>query len=232
MEIKYEVTGRQRKTLVDAIAEITGAKAIYKGVPSCNYEVDYFTIDRNGTLIFDDSESEEVERLIEQLAVRGFVAEQWKNEKEAWKSPNEQELEQPEQGGFSIGIPRDKVNIANLENLLSSKKTLICKALGVDNLPINVSETKVDFPWFTQLPEADSVKAYTHFIAAICEMSLTQKRISSDEKIPENEKYAFRCFLLRLGFIGAEYKEERKILLQNLSGSSAFKNGEKRGGEQ
>ena len=37
--------------------------------------------------------------------------------------------------------------------------------------------------------------------------------------------YAFRCFLLRLGFIGSEYKAERKILLKNLSGSSAFKNG-------
>ena len=42
----------------------------------------------------------------------------------------------------------------------------------------------------------------------------------------ENEKYAFRCFLLRLGFIGEEYKVERKILLKNLTGSSAFKNGE------
>jgi hypothetical protein len=38
-----------------------------------------------------------------------------------------------------------------------------------------------------------------------------------------NEKYTFRCFLLRLGFIGPEYKDERKILLRNLSGSSAYK---------
>ncbi len=41
----------------------------------------------------------------------------------------------------------------------------------------------------------------------------------------DNEKYAFRCFLLRLGFIGSEYKAERKILLKNLCGSSTFKNG-------
>lgn len=39
------------------------------------------------------------------------------------------------------------------------------------------------------------------------------------------QKKAFRCFLLRLGFIGSEYKAERKILLRNLTGSSAFKNG-------
>jgi hypothetical protein len=41
----------------------------------------------------------------------------------------------------------------------------------------------------------------------------------------ENEKYAFRCFLIRLGFVGTEYKAERKTLLKNLSGNSAFKNG-------
>ena len=48
------------------------------------------------------------------------------------------------------------------------------------------------------------------------------------EKAVENEKYAFRCFLLRLGFIGAEYKTERKILLKNLTGSSTFKSGAKK----
>ena len=34
MEIKYGVTGKDRKALVSAIAEIIGAKAIYKGVPT------------------------------------------------------------------------------------------------------------------------------------------------------------------------------------------------------
>ena len=45
------------------------------------------------------------------------------------------------------------------------------------------------------------------------------------EKNVENEKYAFRCFLLRLGFIGDEYKETIKILLKNLTGNGAWKNG-------
>lgn len=64
-----------------------------------------------------------------------------------------------------------------------------------------------------------------HFITALCDMAKNQKRITSKEKETDNEKYAFRCFLLRLGFIGAEYKTERKILLRNLTGSSAFKGG-------
>jgi len=54
-------------------------------------------------------------------------------------------------------------------------------------------------------------------------MSVEQKRITSREKSVTNEKYAFRCFLLRLGFIGDEYKQSRKLLLANLDGSSAFK---------
>jgi hypothetical protein len=219
MEIKYGVTGKDRKELVTAIAEITGADAIYKGVPTCNYEVDYFTVDKAGTLFFNDSaDSEEVEQevghLLEELAKRGFVGQQGRTE-------------EPEQGfdGLAVSLPIDKVNVYNLENLLESKKTLICKALGIGSLPVDAEENRVAFPWFRELPDADRVKAYTHFIAALCEMSVTQKRISATEKLAENEKYAFRCFLLRLEFIGAEYKDERKILLENLSGSSAFKSG-------
>ena len=56
-------------------------------------------------------------------------------------------------------------------------------------------------------------------------MSRDAKRITAKEKPVGNEKYAFRCFLLRLGFIGNAYKADRKILLRNLSGSSAFKSG-------
>ena len=75
------------------------------------------------------------------------------------------------------------------------------------------------------MPEPDEVKAYTHFIAALGKMSRDLKRISATEKEVDNEKYAFRCFLLRLGFIGDAHKATRKILLKNLTGSSAFRNG-------
>ena len=57
-------------------------------------------------------------------------------------------------------------------------------------------------------------------------MSVNQKRVQAKEKPVENEKYAFRCFLLRLGFIGAEYKQTRKVLLKNFEGSSAFRTQE------
>ena len=96
------------------------------------------------------------------------------------------------------------------------------KAFKAESLEIVVDDEKVSFPWF-ELIDSDHFNAYTQFITAITKMAREQKRILAKEREVENEKYAFRCFLLRLGFIGDEYKLTRKILLENLEGSAAFK---------
>ena len=127
-----------------------------------------------------------------------------------------------------ISMPKSLFTDSNLENLkalIAAKGGLIKKALGVDDLPLEITDTKVSFPWFPATPIPDEMNAYDTFICKLCEMARNQKRINATEKPTDNEKYAFRCFLLRLGFIGAEYKTARKILLKNLSGSSAFRNG-------
>ena len=54
-------------------------------------------------------------------------------------------------------------------------------------------------------------------------MARDAKRVSSKPTETDNDKYAFRCFLLRLGFIGKEYTTARKILLRNLTGNSTFR---------
>ena len=82
------------------------------------------------------------------------------------------------------------------------------------------------FLWFGGRDlDADEAKTHTRLIAALCDMAHSQEHITAREKATDNDKYAFRCFLLRLGFIGDEYKDERKILLCSLSGNSAFKSG-------
>ena len=127
-----------------------------------------------------------------------------------------------------IEIPKENftdIALSNLEKILESKGDLIKKALGVEELPIEQTEETLRFPWFSFDEDAEKVKAYTHFITALCDIEKKQKRITATAKEVDNEKYAFRCFLLRLGFIGPEYKTERKILLSKLSGSSAFKSG-------
>ena len=235
MRIEFHRTGAERKALVTAIGEILEVRPQYKGMPSAAYEIDYFTVTKDGTLEFDDrADSEEVEKLLEQLADRGIVAAPAEMA-QAWLNARAEELSkasktEPQEAnvGLTVEIPLDKVAVGNLTKLLDAKGGLIKKALGVDTLPIEIQEDRVAFPWFPELPDADAVKAYTHFISALCEMSKNAKRVTATEKAVDNEKYAFRCFLLRLGFIGAEYKTERKILLKNLTGSSAFKNGGKK----
>ena len=212
MEIKYHVTGMQRKRLVQLISEITGCKSEYLGAPTFAYEVDYFTIDRYGTVSFDDrADSEEIENLIERLSEEGFTAES---------------AEPDDETNVCISMPRSLFTdsaLENLHHLLKAKGTLIKKALGVSELPIDVDSGKISFPWFDACRTSEELKACEHFICKLCKMARNQKRITAKEKTVDNERYAFRCFLLRLGFIGAEYKEERKILLRNLAGNSAFK---------
>ena len=230
MEIRYNVTGAKRKELVKIIADTTGAKAEYKFMPTCNYEIDYFTVTKEGTLLFDDrADSEEVEQVLEAIAAAGFECEPQNGGDSEVEEIAEFEENAPQvtTEGLTVAVPRDSLSdsaIENLQRIVDSKAALMKKAIGTDSLPIEVTEEKVSFPWFTEM-NGDSARAYAHLVSALCEMARNAKRVTATEKEVDNEKYAFRCFLLRLGFIGAEYKTERKILLKNLTGSSAFKNG-------
>ena len=215
MRINYNITGTQRKELVKVIADITGAKTEYMKMPTCNYQIDYFTVTKDGALEFDDmADSEEVEKVLDAIAAAGF-------------EPEPQKTAEPEaeKTGLTVELPLDKAAVGTLTNILEAKGTLIKKALGIDDLRFEIKDDKIGFPWFPELPEPDETRTYTMFIAQLCKLSKELKRASSTETPVTNEKYAFRCFLLRLGFIGSEYKQERKILLQNLEGNSSWKNG-------
>ncbi len=254
MRFEFNRTGAERKALVQAMGEILEVKPKYLGMPTAAYEVDYFHIDRTGAVEFDDrADSEEIENLLERLADRGIVAapaemaQGWLDARVAESAQEggtaeetaepDNYAEAPETAqqeanvGLTVAMPRESFTdtaLENLRKLVDAKGSLIKKALAVDSLPIETDGEKVSFPWFAEGQDSESVKAYTHFIAALCDMARNQKRITAKEKPADNEKYAFRCFLLRLGFIGTEYKGERKLLLKNLSGSSAFKNGERK----
>lgn len=217
MTITIHAQGAERKRLVQTIAQWLGCEAKYLGVPSCAYQVDYFTIDRKGSLSFDDrADSEVIERLLQHIYDEGFDIDQSHTDAE------------DEPCAVCISIPKSLLTDGNLENLkalIAAKGSLIKKALGVSDLSLEITDMKVSFPWFPATPTPEELKAYDTFICKLCEMARNQKRVNTTEKPIDNEKYAFRCFLLRLGFIGAEYKTARKILLKNLSGSSAFKSG-------
>lgn len=76
MEIRYNVTGARRKELVKIISDITGARAEYQYMPTCNYKIGYFTVTRDGTLCFDDhTDRAENERVLEAISAAGFECE-------------------------------------------------------------------------------------------------------------------------------------------------------------
>lgn len=223
MRVEFNRTGAERKVLVTTISEILGTKAKYMGMPTAAYDFGGLIVDKTGALEFDENVfPKDIKDLLQKLADRGFAAED--NE----VSEEQEETPQGEDVGLTVAIPIEHVGVGNLTNLLDAKGDLIKKALGIKDTPIEITEETISFLWFETLPDCDTAKAYTDFISALCKMSKEQKRINATEKKADNEKYAFRCFLLRLGFIGAEYKLDRKILLQNLEGSSAFKNGAKK----
>ena len=229
MRIEFNVTGAKRKELAASLSELMDMPAEYQYMPTCAYKISYFTVTKDGALEFDEPLTEEqLGKLMEFLNSRGFTATEMPTA--AAESENDETVEhadsapQSEHLGLTIGFPLDKVIVSNLTKLIEAKGSLIKKALGLEKLPIEVTEDKVNFPWWDTMPEDfEEITTYTNFLAALCRMSREQKRITAKEKAVDNEKYAFRCFLLRLGFIGAEYKKDRKILLKNLTGSSAFK---------
>lgn len=225
MVIQFNVNGEDRKAMVKAIEDELGVKATYLGVPSCAYQIGSFKVGKLGELEFADGEmTEEVSKVIDAcIRATGVTPE---GLPEAESDQEEAENTQEEAPMLTISVPLDKVKVGNLTALVDAKAGLIRTALGVQDLRIDVGAEKVSFPWFCGDLDADTVQAYTQFVEALCRMSVNQKRVQAKEKPVENEKYAFRCFLLRLGFIGAEYKQTRKVLLKNFEGSSAFRTQE------
>ena len=228
MTITINAQGAERKKLVKTIAEWLGEDVHYCGAPTFAYEIGRFTVEKSGSLTFSDMlDSEVVERLLEHIYDEGFDIDQSHTEEDDTDSTDNVI---GDLSGISIQLPVSEFTestLANLQAIINAKGNLIKKALKAEALPINRIGDRYDFPWFRPYADPQEVQAYMHFITALCEMARTQKRITAKEKEVDNEKYAFRCFLLRLGFIGEEFKAERKILLRNLTGSSAFKSGAK-----
>ena len=237
MVLHFNVTKDKRKAMVQAIEKEIGGKAKYLGVPSCAYEIGGYRVEKDGTLSWPDLDDADPAHLNQSTRVidvcvmaTGVSPAEWDNNGDAEETAVTGAKE-GETVGLTVTIPLEKVEVGNLTSLLDAKGDLIKKALGISELRFTTDEENISFPWFEEVMPEEAL-AYTKFISAICEMSKKQKRVTAKPKENENEKYAFRCFLLRLGFIGDEFKADRKILLSKLDGSSAFKAGAKKGGEQ
>lgn len=218
MIIELGLKGNERKELAKEVSEIIGAPAEYQYMPTCAYKIgrDY-TVTKEGNLeISDSADSKEVENLIDELVSRGY---------DIPTAEDETTASEDKENSLTVELPLELVDDATIDRLrkiIENKGELFKAAFNTDNLDIIVDEDKVCFPWFT-VEQYDDTSAYCTFISMLCEFAKNQSRINNKPDTSDNPKYTMRCYLLRLGMIGAEYKDTRKVLLRNLSGSSAFR---------
>lgn len=216
MITKMSLEETNRKAMVTAIAELTGEKPIYRAMPTRSYSIGDIIVARDGCIECADECD-----IITWLAEKSFFPMKLDTEGE------EQQTELMEPTGLIVSLPRDGFPdsaIDRLKKLVDAKGALIRKALNTERLDIVVEDDTVSVPWWDTLPQPEEVHAHTGFIVALRNMAKEARRVVAREKEVESEKYAFRCFLLRLGYIREEHKGERKILLSRLSGHAAFRN--------
>ena len=223
MKANYNVTGEDRKQMVAIISREAGVQAVYTRMPECAYMIDSMKVTKTGELLWDDrTDADLIGKITAALAAAGFTAQAEEAEETAGDSAEDAGIE-----GLTISFPRADFTenaLANLTALIASKQTLIKKALQADSLETEIDGEKVSFLWWSGMPTPEQIAAYTEFLTALVKMAKEARRVTAKEKATESEKYTFRTFLLRLGFIGADHKQTRAILMEHLSGHAAFKN--------
>jgi hypothetical protein len=232
MELHYKVKGDKRKELVKALEDILGVKSKYMGVPTFAYRIGRVMVDKAGTVTSKDTSKDVFQNVAIALSLRGFVPEggleqaDIRVEGDAVTITDSPATSTNKVDLLEIQMPREmftEKGIENLKKLILAKGDLIKKAIGTDDLTINISEETIGFPWFPLKGDVNEVEHHEKFIEALCLMAINQKRVTAKAVKSENEKYDFRCFLLRLGFIGDEHRAFRRYYLRNLSGNAAFK---------
>lgn len=91
------------------------------------------------------------------------------------------------------------------------------------NLHSTFTKGTIELRLFNDTLHAGKIKAYIQFCLALSHQALNQKSASAKRKTTDNEKYILRCWMLRLGLIGEEFKTCRHHFLERLTGNSAWR---------
>ena len=197
--IRFTLEPKQRPKLAKEIGKILGTAPHYERVPSCAYDIAGYRLDKEGVLHIPEGVAVEmVEHLIRQLRERGFQDD----------AEFTEEVLLPKDK-LKIAVPREiftNMALENLQKIIANKQTFFQRAFQTDSTKVEITEEKINFVWFSYTEDGDEIAAYTQFISRLCDMVREAKRVSSKPTETDNDKYAFRCFLLRIGFIGKEYK--------------------------
>lgn len=212
--LKFTKQKKGRKQLAALIATHLRVTADYLGTPTFAYQIGEATLDRDWVLHLPDDT--DMAGLMDAATQAGYPI-------DAADEAVAEEL------GLTLAFPTTDWNEATagkVEATLAAKGQLIAKALRIPATPmsIDVEAGTVEFPWFDQLPDPQVVEAATVLIARIIDHAKAATRISAKPaETGGNDKYAMRCWLLRLGMIGDDTKRARRTLLKPLDGNAAWR---------
>ena len=228
MTIHFEGTNEKRKELVKALAEATGSEFKYLGAPAFDYRVGDYIVHKDGSVDVDDLlDIKEIGITLQALRGRGFIPldGDWSLPEEA---PTEREMlacmSTPREDGIALSFPKDGMSaeaIANVKKLIAAKAPLIKLALEVNELPVEEEDDRLTFTWLPVTAPHEMIEATARLLAAIIKLAKKLRRVTATERDTDNPRYTFRCFLLRLGFIGDEYKIVRKYLMKGIPGNGS-----------
>lgn len=225
-----------RKELVKAISLHLNTDAVYAGPPSFAYRVGDFTIDRNGVVSAENEA--DLTTLRNMLVEKGYA--------EAEQETLEFHVPVDGMDGNAL---RNLVFLVKSKQYILNRVTRHATFRVFDSTVLALTDESVTSPeaFYAALPsdpeemaglsfgdgyaafafplDADGARnrAYAELAAFMVKAAREATRVSWKERKPENEKYYFRCWLLRLGLTGQGGKESRKALLAGLSGHVAFK---------
>lgn len=211
--LKFTKQPRDRKRVAALIATRLEVHAEYLGTPAFAYQIGEAVLDRDWVLHLPDDT--DIAGLMDAATRAGYPI-------DAADETVAEEL------GLTLAFPTtdwDETTQTKVESTLAAKGHLIAKALRIPTTPmsIDVEAGTVEFPWFDQVPDAQVVEAATVLIARIIDHAKVATRVSAKPaETGGNDKYAMRCWLLRLDMIGASYKNVRRVLLANLEGNVAW----------
>ncbi|MEA4987909.1 MAG: virulence-related protein [Anaerovorax sp.] len=239
-----------RKEIIKALEGRFKVKAKYLGVPSCNYQLettdDIYTIDREGKIINSEGQEVELDVLLNEKV-------QEETSELTPKEITNIEIAIPMEGHTgitlrnlvnmvyskqslikkSLGCTDDiieddfcnAVNNVNTETLEDFKATIAGLENRTPGIEFDFDEGIIVFKILKDDTTPDLVQAYTQFIALLNKSAKKLKYALVKASDTDNDKFTFRVFLIRLGMVGDKYKITRKVLLKNLDGNSAFRNG-------
>ncbi len=235
-----------RKVLVKRLSEELGVKSVYLGPPSFGYQIGDYFVEKAGSVQVEDDKADM--ELLSRLTTEGLL------ERADLNLPEKLEVSVPLEGHTARSLVNLVNAFCSREKLIN--KAIGCQhnflinkdfqrsladqepetvegfydrlqgfggAAANRGLIFEEETITVTFP-FTS--DHDESKAFIHLVMLINQQAKEQKRINKDAIKPENERYAFRCWLVRLGMNGKEYASSRKVLLKNLEGNCAFKTEE------